>query len=123
MSRLRMFATLVAMLAIVGAGCKKDKSGSASLSVRTEFPEGVPVTLVSVERPGTYVEHRKTDLGGSLSFTGVSPGKYTLVYQFNANDRVPTHVPYNYGESAVLDVQPGRNVYEWTFATGKVERK
>ena len=110
-------------LAAAGGGCRKDKAGAASLSVRTTMPEGIEVTLVSLDRPGTYVERAKTDLGGTLSFSGIKPGKYALVYQFVAHDRIPTTIPYNYGESQPVEVKAGRNICEWTVDTGSITRR
>lgn len=123
MFRFLVLAVALTVIVVSGAGCKKDKSGSASLNVRTDFPERVPVALLSADRPGTYVERVRTDVAGTLNFTGVSPGKYTLVYQFEANDHVPTHSPYNYGQSDVVEVKPGRNVYTWDFNNGHVNRE
>lgn len=111
---------VLCLAALAAAGCQKDRKGAASLSVRTTLPDGVPVTLVSVDRPGTYVERVKSDLGGTLSFTGIVPGKYMLVYQFTAPDGIPGHTPYNYGESEAIVVKPGRNRVEWTVDTGSV---
>lgn len=118
-----LWVAIAVSLAVAGGGCRKDKAGPASLSVRTTMPEGVEVTLVSLDRPGTYVERVKTDLGGALNFSGVKAGKYALVYQFVANtDRTPTTLPYNYGESQPVEVKAGRNIYEWTVDTGSVSR-
>ena len=122
MRGLIVWVAIAVALAVAGGGCRKDKAGAASLNVRTTMPEGVEVTLVSLDRPGTYVERAKTDLGGALSFSGIKPGKYALVYQFLAYDHVPTSVPYNYGESQPVDVKTGRNICEWAVDTGAVSR-
>ncbi|HEY3413182.1 MAG TPA: hypothetical protein VGM51_09010 [Armatimonadota bacterium] len=118
----KVFLMIAVGLAIVVGGCRKDQAGSASLSVRTTMPKGIQVTLVSVDRPGTYVERKRTDLGGTLNFTGIQPGKYMLVYQFALESKMPTELPYNYGESKPVEVKAGRNIYDWTVDTGAVSR-
>lgn len=116
-------AWIVAVLgAVMVAGCRKDTQGAANLNVQTTLPEGITATLVSVDRPGNYVERSKTDLGGTLIYTRIKPGKYTLVYQFVAEDNVITHLPYHYGESQVIEVKPGRNRVAWEPDTGSVSR-
>jgi hypothetical protein len=122
MGRFRMAAVTLIAITLAIAGCSKDRSGTASLRVRTTLPEKVAVSLVSVDRPGTYAGRTRTDFAGAVSFSGVVPGKYTLVYQFSASDHVPTHTPYNYGESQVLEVKPGQNSFDWTSDTGQIER-
>ena len=118
----RVLLTMAALLLILSAGCRRDERGQASLHVRTNLPPGIVVALVSVERPGTYVERATTDLSGTLPYIGIRPGVYKLVFQFRASDLIYTSPMYHYGESEPLTIQPGKNHMEWSAGTNKVER-
>ncbi|HEY3266150.1 MAG TPA: hypothetical protein VGM37_04435 [Armatimonadota bacterium] len=106
----------VALLPVLASGCRKDVSGAASLSVRTTFPPGIPATLVSTERVGTYVQKAVTDTANTLHFVGIAPGRYKIIYQFRAPSFLPSEASgYNYGESEPFEVKPGRNYLDWTI--------
>lgn len=118
---MRLWICLIIVLAL--AGCVRDRRGGASLTVSTTLPDNIQITLVSVERPGTYVERARTDLGGSLHYVGIRPGKYQLVLQMVAPDPVRALPLYNYLESDPFDVFEGKNNISWTSDTGKIARK
>lgn len=113
---------IVLFALLVLTGCARDRRGASSLSVQTTLPDGIEVTLVSVERPGTYVERATTTPGGLLNYTGIQPGKYRFVLQVVTPEPLPIRTSYTYRESEPFDVRPGRNRVSWTPDDETVKR-